>query len=234
MPKKTTKASKRKRIKILPAVSFVAVLSVISVLMTIFLVPVLSNNDQFTDFIYSLGPLGPLAFVVIEFIQSLIPVWSGQPFEVFGGAMYGWWAVPLIWIGSILAYGVAFLVVRHVGRPLVKKIVGEKTLEQFDFLLNTRSGLPLFVCNLIPFFPDDLVCFGGGLSKLTFWRYMLIVALSRPLMIVVNTAIGIGLDNQNIVLLGSIVAIGGLIVFLISNKRNQIMGKLRTASERKR
>jgi uncharacterized membrane protein YdjX (TVP38/TMEM64 family) len=212
---------------ILSAAGIVAVISVFSVAMTLFVVPLLSHNEAFTDFVYQLGPLGPFAYVVIQAIQSLIPVWSGQPFEVFGGALYGWWAMPLIWIGSLIAYAIAFLAVRHLGRPIVKRLVGEQTLEQFSFLLNARSGLPFFICTLIPFFPDDLVCFGGGLTKFSLWKYLAIVALGRPLAIAVNTALGIGIDNSNITLIAVIIAICAVAIFLLHTNRALIMRKLR-------
>jgi len=220
-----------KKKKVAAAIIAVTAISGLSLFITFAIVPILANNEYLLQWITDLGPLGPIAYIVIETIQSLIPIWSGQPFEVLGGAVFGWWAILYTTISSIIAHAIAFLAVRRLGRPFVSKLVGEKNLEQFDFILKSHNGFPLFICSLVPFFPDDVVVYGSGLTKFTFRRYMIIVIFSVPLAATINTAIGVGIGTANLILVGAIAGTTLLLTFLFYAKREKIFGLLRKISK---
>ena len=221
---------RRHRRTVFSAILAVIAVSGLSLILTFVTVPILVNDPAFTEFIRNLGPFGPIVYVILEAFQSLIPIWSGQPFEVLGGALFGWWAVLLTWASSLLACAIAFKIVRKLGRPFVEKVVGKRALNEFNFLFEAHNSLPFFICSMIPFFPDDIITYGGGLTKFKMRKYLTIVAISYPLTAFLNTAIGVGIEGGDLILLLSVVGITLFIAFLFYTYKDAVLAFLRRIS----
>lgn len=56
-----------------------------------------------------------------------------------------------------------------------------------------RHFVTLFMMFLLPFFPDDALCFISGLSKLRFHAFLLFVLIGRPPGMLVSSLVGAGI-----------------------------------------
>lgn len=85
------------------------------------------STDSFTDLIewlQSLGPAGPLFFVLVVSLCELIPLFPTQPLSLAGGLLFdGGLGTVLVWSAQVTAATLAFLIARGAGRKFAQKMV---------------------------------------------------------------------------------------------------------------
>ena len=103
------------------------------------------------------------------------------------------------------------------------KIFKKSVIKKFDFILESKgTALVLFAIFLLPGFPDDLVCYMAGLTKLPIPQLMLLVGLGRLPTVILTNYIGAGLTN-NIGLVIAASAIGIAALGLVVWQRERII-----------
>ena len=101
----------------------------------------LTDKVAFLRFMGHFGIAAPLMFVVIQFIQTVVPVIPGSITIPLGVYMFGdvWgfiWNLMPIFLGSIFNFYLA----RKYGRSLVHMLVGDKYYNKALSWLDNRSG----------------------------------------------------------------------------------------------
>lgn len=182
------------------------------------LTSLLSNRDQLVESVRSFGIFAPLLYIVFQTIQTVAAPIPGQIVGSVGGFIFGPWGILWTTIGSLIGCFLVFKIARRFGRPLLEKIFKKSSIDKFDFIIDVKgASLILFAIFLLPGFPDDVVCYIAGLTKLPIPRLMLLVGLGRLPTIVLTNYLGSGLGGDHIwlVVLASIlsVAILGLVVW---------------------
>lgn len=87
-----------------------------------------SAPEGFFDIIFytvdSLGPLGPIAFIVSVALCECVPLFPTQPLSLASGLLFGAQkgAVCML-VGTTLAALIAFTIARGVGRPVAERII---------------------------------------------------------------------------------------------------------------
>lgn len=190
----------------------------------------LSNRDELVKTVESFGAFAPILYIILQIVQTVVAPIPGQAVGSIGGFLFGSWGILWTLIGSIIGCYIVFRLARHYGRPLIEKIFKKSTIEKFDFILDSKgTSLILFAIFLLPGFPDDLVCYMGGLTKLPIRRLMVLITLGRFPTIVLTNFLGSGLsDNLPLVAVAAIfsVVILGLVVW----QRERIMKYLKRGS----
>lgn len=191
------------------------------------LMQLLSNRDQLIETINKAGLLAPLIYIILQTIQVVVAPIPGQIVGGVGGFLFGHWGILWTTIGSFIGFWLVFLIARKFGRPLIEKIFKKPAVEKFDFIINAKgSALIIFAIFLLPGFPDDLVCYIAGLTRLPMRKLMLISILGRFPTIVLTNYIGMGI-NGNIGLVIGLSLVAVAIVALVSWKREQITAFLK-------
>ncbi len=98
---------------------------------------------------------------------------------------------------------------RIFGRPLVSKLIPEKIFKKFDYLTGNKGVLIFFIIFLLPFFPDDIIFYVAGLTKIPILSLVIIAFLGRSPIIIISNIIG---DN----ILNLSKTWWGIITFIIS------------------
>lgn len=172
----------------------------------------LSNRDQVVLAVQSFGFFAPLIYVILQIVQTVAAPIPGQVVGSVGGFLFGPWGILWTLIGSLIGDYIVFRLARRFGRPLLEKLFSAATIKKFDFIIDSKSApLILFAIFLLPGFPDDVVCYIAGLTKLPIRQLMLLVGLGRLPTIVLVNYLGAGLSSN----LGLVVAISVLMVFLL-------------------
>lgn len=172
----------------------------------------LSNRDQVVTAVKSFGIFAPLIYIILQIVQTVAAPIPGQVVGSVGGFLFGAWGILWTLIGSLIGDYIVFRLARRFGRPLLERIFSPATIKKFDFIIDAKSAsFILFAIFLLPGFPDDVVCYIAGLTKLPIKRLMLLVGLGRLPTIVLVNYLGAGLSTN----LGLVVAISVLMVFLI-------------------
>lgn len=123
--------------------------------------------------IESSGALGPLLIIGFFIIAVVINPLPSAPIALAAGFAYGHiWGTVYVIIGSVTGAFIAFLIARLAGRDLLNRWFGEKLKVG---LLGSQMGLMgmIVVFRLLPFISFDIVSYAAGVTKITWWRFLL-------------------------------------------------------------
>lgn len=191
------------------------------------LTQLLSNRDELVRIMQGLGPWAPLLYIILQVLQVVVAPIPGQIVGGVGGFLFGHWGILWTTIGSFIGFWLVFLIARKFGRPLLEKIFKKPVVDKFDFIINARgAALIIFAIFLLPGFPDDVVCYIAGLTKLSLRKLMLVSILGRFPTIVLTNYIGMGV-NGNIGLVVALSLLAVIIMGLVAWKRERILAFLK-------
>lgn len=127
------------------------------------------------------GPGGPLLCIAAQFIQVVIFFVPGEITQFAAGYVFGTWrGLVFSIVGIMLGSAFNFYFARIVGRPALKRIIRQTTMERVDNLLNNARGKSaIFLLFLLPGAPKDAMCYGAGLSNMGTLEFIVISSLGR-------------------------------------------------------
>lgn len=200
----TPKARPRRLLAIAAGISGVGLAGIAVCLASPYL-SAFSDPGEARRLIVDAGPWGPAVFIAMQVVQVLVAPIPGQVTGVLGGYLFGtWWGVTYTMVGAAIGFTLIFVLSRRLGRPFVERVAGNK-LERFDHLAETRGVLVLFLIYLLPAFPDDVISFIAGLSRIRI-RTMVLVSLAGRLpgyLALSATGNGLAYENMNPVIVGA-------------------------------
>ncbi|MEX1308123.1 MAG: TVP38/TMEM64 family protein [Eubacteriales bacterium] len=177
-----TDDKKRRWRLVLTSVIMVAALTGIYFLMqSLGLIEFFSSRERIRTWIEGYGIWAPLAFMLLQVAQVVIAPIPGNVTTLVGGVLFGFWvsvtiSLVAIFVGSMICFWLA----KTYGRPLVIKMVDEKTVDKYLHELSSRQRIALVLIFLFPFFPDDTICLIAGLTPIKTHEFMWMVILTRP------------------------------------------------------
>lgn len=219
--------SRKTKIQIGIAIAAILLLILYLVLdLTVFKGPfskILSDKDAITDFVRSWGIFGPLAFILLQIVQTVAAPIPGTISGTVGGYLFGWWGILWTTIGSAIGFLIVFIISRRFGRGLVEKVVKKKYLEKFDYLAEENGSFVFFLIFLIPGLPDDIVGYIAGLTQIPIKNLLIMVIVGRMPSVIMTNMFGAGLGEDKIYPVVIIAAISAIILVIIALKRDAIM-----------
>lgn len=140
----------------------------------------LKSIEDVRECVLGRGNSAVLTFILIQFSQVVILpipglITTGAGALLFGpvrGAIYSY-------VGIILGSIVAYLIGCVLGQPVVKWLIGEANLDRCLSLVKGKRKFIIFTMFLIPFFPDDMLCFALGVSGVNFGLFLTVVLSCR-------------------------------------------------------
>lgn len=177
-----------------PLIIFAAVMAILTV---VFLpeIKVLATPEgraSFKSFADGIGILGWLVTLGIQLLQIFVALIPGEPVELMLGYVWGPWLGTLtcligIFIGTTLIY----LMVKKLGVPFVRRIVGERDLSRYKFLSDKKKiELTVFILFFIPGTPKDALTYIAPLAPINPVSYILIATFARIPSVVTSTILG--------------------------------------------
>jgi len=144
------------------------------------LAALLHDRARLEAWLSGFGPWAPLAAAAFVALKSILFVLPGQLLALANGWLSGFGLGALCtYAGMMGGTGIAMLLSRRFGRPLVQRLIPARGLRRVDDLAQ-RSGGPFFaLVFLLPFTPDDLACWAIGLTPLPLGRMLAIAAVTR-------------------------------------------------------
>jgi uncharacterized membrane protein YdjX (TVP38/TMEM64 family) len=122
--------------------------------------------------IQSIGPWGPLAFVVL-FAVATVAFLPGAIFGLAGGALFGpAWGCLWNLIGATLGATLAFLAARYIAGDWVARRTGGRLKELVEGVEAEGWRFVAFV-RLVPLFPFNLLNYALGLTRIRLDHYVL-------------------------------------------------------------
>ncbi len=150
-----------------------------------------SDLNAVTASIRSYGLWGPAILFVLFILQTFIAFIPGQALMVSSGYIYGFTIGILItWISLVVGGQAAFWLARRYGRPFAEKWVSAPVLDRWDKSA-AGQGIGFYVVTLVmPFFPNDAMCYVAGLGHMTFRRFLIANIVGRGIASFLTVVVG--------------------------------------------
>lgn len=150
---------------------------------------IFESQEKISEWIKSFGTLGPLVFITLQSLQVMIAPLPGVALSALAGIFFGvFWGTIYSLLGIVLGSVAIFYLVRKLGRSFVESHADPKMLHRFDHLSEKAGPLLFFILFLLPFPPDDIVCFLAGLTSIPLPYLTAILILGRLPLVALTTA----------------------------------------------
>lgn len=170
--------------------------------MWIYRAPLLTSLHWFSDLnavtasIKGYGLWGPVILFVLFILQTFVAFIPGQALMVASGYVYGFTGgIMITWISLVLGGQIAFWLARRYGRPFAEKWISASLLDRWDKSA-AGQGVVFYVVTLVmPFFPNDAMCYVAGLGNMPGRRFLLANILGRGIASLMTVIVGAFADQ---------------------------------------
>lgn len=184
-------------------------------------IQMLKDPERLRALIDEKGFGAQLLFVLLVFLQTVLALIPGEPFEIAAGYAFGVAEGTILCIiGSGLGSIAAYLLARRYGKKLVAKLFPQEKIEKLTFLQKNPKRIYLYlIIFMIPGTPKDLLSYFAGLTDIKLLPWILICTLGRLPSVITSTYGGDNLGDEKytfaIVIFAATLAISviGLIVY---------------------
>ncbi len=225
----SNKALRRRKIeKYLPYVILLAVLVVVICLLAALIIlklgvpfyNTIKEPNAARDWILSFGHWSYLFFVGIIFLQIVVAVLPGEPFQIAAGMAFGPVVGSLLSIfGTMLGSITTFLLTRVFGYKIIELMFSERTRSKMDLTAYNQESLEriVFISFLIPGTPKDFMSYAVGLTPLPLRSWIRIFSISRFPTIIMSVLGGAAMNDGNLGAAATYILIGhgiSLVIYL--------------------
>jgi uncharacterized membrane protein YdjX (TVP38/TMEM64 family) len=192
------------------------------------------NIGEIVATVRGYGFWGPAVLFVLFVLQTFFAFIPGQGLMIASGYIYGFTGGILIsWISLVAGGQAAFWLARRYGRPFAERWVAAPVLNRWDQSAAGR-GVAFYVVSLVmPFFPNDAMCYVAGIGNMSARRFLTANILGRGIASFFTALVGaFGENNPFLIWTAIVVFIVLGIIGLVANKKNSSEHRLKNESER--
>ncbi|MBK1813553.1 TVP38/TMEM64 family protein [Clostridium sp. YIM B02505] len=187
------------------------------------MIEVLKNNERFKRYLLSFGPLAPIVYTLLQFLQVVIFFIPGEVFQTAGGYVFGTIEATILSIVGInLGSIILFNLTKKYGTRFVEKVVPDVAIKPFERLMNSdRLNLVVFLIYIMPGIPKDSSIFLCGLSRITLIDFLIYSTLGRLPMLILSSYYGanIAIGNKLVIYIGTTIFIMLIVIGLVFKDR---------------
>lgn len=153
-----------------------------------------SDLNAVIDSIRGYGLWGPAILFLLFILQAFLAFIPGQALMISSGIIYGFaGGFFLTWTSLVIGGQIAFWLSRKFGRPFAEKWIAPETLNRWDKSA-AGQGVAFYVIALVmPFVPNDAMCYVAGLGSMSFKRFLLANMLGRGIASLLTATVGANL-----------------------------------------
>ena len=132
------------------------------------------------DYILSFGLWAPVISFFLMILQSLIAPLPAFIITFANAGLFGWVnGAILSWSSAMVGAMVCFWISRFYGRDTVEKITSKGALKSVDDFFDKYGNYAVLVARLLPFVSFDIVSYAAGLTKLSFWSFVIATGIGQ-------------------------------------------------------
>jgi len=189
----------------------------------------ISDPDSLKRLVLNFGILAPLAIIILQFFQTTISIIPSQITTIIAGFIFGpFLGLLYSLIGAFFGSMFVFLLARKYGKNLALKFFEKKDLIHFNVFFRQKKLWTLFLARITPLFPNDLVSFCAGLTKIKLRNFNLISSIGFIIQMIILTYFGAELSTGKIsssLIIISIVVTLLLLIAIFEKKIKKIIIK---------
>ena len=136
---------------------------------------ILTSDDEqkIKAWVDGFGWYGPLILIVAMIVQMFLLIIPSIALMVVSVLAYGpYWgsliSITAIFLASSVGYGIG----KHLGQAFVLKLLGEKTKEKIEGLVDDYGFWAVIVTRLNPLLSNDAISFVCGLLKMKYFKFI--------------------------------------------------------------
>lgn len=158
-----------------------------------------SDTEKFRAWIDSKGAAGPLLFLALRTVQTVVKIVPSEPFEIGAGYAFGTWVGCFYcMLGTFLGSLVIIAISRKFGTKLVHLFIPQQKLESVRLLQQAdKVNMLLFVIYLIPATPKDVITYFVGVLPVRIPMFLLLTTIARFPSVISSTICGSALGDRN-------------------------------------
>ncbi len=153
----------------------------------------LEDIEKIKQMIVSSGGFGYLIFCFVIIIQVIFLPIPAILLYLVGISLYGpFTAFVLSYISTIIGSTINFFLGKLFGKKVITWCIGEEQTIRYRKLLNTKGTALFIIMQILPFFPDDILCMIIGMSTMRFFTFFVIMVFVKPIYIGIVCFFGTG------------------------------------------
>lgn len=153
----------------------------------------LSDMNNIRKIILDSGAFGlVICFLILLFQVVILPAPALIFYLAVCGVYGSFYGFIICYIATIIGSVIAFSIGRFFGKNAVVWCIGKEDTEKYSAILNDKGKVPFIMMQLLPFFPDDMLCMVAGLSTMSYKFFTIVVVLIRPIYIAFICFLGTG------------------------------------------
>lgn len=139
------------------------------------------------------GAWSMFVYVLLQILQVVILPLPAVVCYVPGSQIWGPLTATLlasagVLIGSLIDYFIG----KFFGKRVVEWIAGKDVTEKYAAYIGSRGKLVFVLMQILPFFPDDILCMVAGLTSMNFAFFLVTMVAVRPLIVAAYCYLGSG------------------------------------------
>lgn len=171
-------------------------LSILGIVLTVVFFVWAFKHRLFTDaaalerYMNGIGPFAPIIFILIQIVQTVIPIIPGALTCPAGAMIFGHLNGFIYnYIGIMIGSIMNFFLARRYGKPLVQAVTSKRAYEKYMGSLERGNSFEkVFTFGMFfPVSPADLLCMMAGISNMEFKRFLLILSIGKPITLLLYT-----------------------------------------------
>lgn len=124
------------------------------------------------------GVSGPILIVLFILLTQILAPLSGAPMIFVGIKLYGYTnAMIIFYFSSMISANINFFIARIYGRNVVRKLVGEKTLQEIDEISQNEENTLLIILRIFGYYFFDIISYAVGFTSIKYKKYMVYTAI---------------------------------------------------------
>ncbi len=140
------------------------------------------------------GPMAGLMYFLLQMMTVIVAPIPSNVTMMAGAMALGFWEALILGLAAVVLGSVLmFAAGRVLGREALAKKLSGGVMEKYLPVIEEKQDMFLLLTMLFPFFPDDIICILAGLTSMSFRRFAVIMAVSRPWGLVISALLGSGL-----------------------------------------
>ena len=193
------------------------------------------HPEELRLLVRSWGAWAPAGIILLQVVQIVVAPLPGNAMSFAAGYALGLWpTVVWLMVGVLLGATVDFLLIRFLGRRLLRYFLPPERLAKLDALILRRGTFYIFLLLLVPNPVGDWVYYLAGLTSLPLPVFLGLVLIGRLPSNLLECAVGASATHfgwREWAIVGLVAAILGLLYFL---HRQRIEAALDRLSSRRR
>ena len=179
------------------------------------------------DWVLSFGSWSYLVLFAIIYLQVVIAILPGEPFQIAAGLAFGPIVGSLICtVGTLLASVTTFMLTRIFGYKLIEFFFSERTRSKMDLREYSEESIErvVFIAFLIPGTPKDFLAYAVGLTPISLRTWVRITVIARFPPIIMAVLGGNALSAGNFdtaaatILIGNVISLGVYLIYEIYHR----------------